>query len=102
MPWPTDPESRRRSRATYDDPVYRRNRKAALARAGRRCERCSSPLRLQVDHRIPVSQGGTHDLANLQVLCVTCHGRKTATEGNGFRRGSGPSPDPPVEHRTQW
>ena len=31
--------------------------------------KCQSPFRLQVDHRIPVSCGGTNDLENLRLLC---------------------------------
>lgn len=33
-----------------------------------------------VDHIIPLSYGGSCDKGNLQVLCVTCHRRKTALE----------------------
>ncbi len=39
-----------------------------------------------VDHRIPKSQGGTDDDANLEVICKPCHQVKTAAEG---RRGRG-------------
>lgn len=30
-----------------------------------------------VDHRIPVLEGGSDDLSNLQTLCLECHYRKT-------------------------
>lgn len=34
----------------------------------------------QVDHIVPLEQGGSNDPANLQVLCVDCHKAKTAAE----------------------
>ncbi|MFN6993727.1 MAG: HNH endonuclease [Aquincola tertiaricarbonis] len=34
----------------------------------------------QVDHRIPLEQGGTDDDANLQGICKACHVEKTAAE----------------------
>jgi 5-methylcytosine-specific restriction protein A len=27
----------------------------------------------EVDHIIPLAEGGTHDLANLRCLCIPCH-----------------------------
>ncbi len=41
----------------------------------------------EVDHIIPLSQGGTHDEANLQSLCKPCHSRKTARESNQKMKG---------------
>lgn len=35
----------------------------------------------EVDHIIPLRQGGTNADGNLQALCRACHARKTATEG---------------------
>lgn len=34
---------------------------------------------LQLDHVIPISMGGTDDLANLSVLCGPCNARKGAS-----------------------
>ncbi len=46
-----------------------------FARAGNRCECCGRRgCRLEVHHRVPVSDGGTDDPANLLVLCKLCHG----------------------------
>jgi 5-methylcytosine-specific restriction protein A len=42
---------------------------------------------LQLDHLRPVEAGGgLYDLANLQVLCATCHSAKTARDDGGFGR----------------
>ncbi len=35
----------------------------------------------EVHHIRPLSDGGTHDPANLMALCKSCHSRITATEG---------------------
>jgi len=104
--WQKSQEDRQRDAETYASPEYRRNRAAARRRAGGRCEQCRHPHgRLECDHVIPVSQDGTHDLANLQMLCAgggscRCHERKTAQEGGGFRSDS--PADPAPQPRTAW
>ena len=35
---------------------------------------------LEVDHRVPLSEGGDNDYANLWLLCVECHKAKTIAE----------------------
>lgn len=40
----------------------------------------------ELDHIVPLVDGGGHDLANLQTLCMPCHKRKTAHEAE--RRGA--------------
>lgn len=109
MPWRKTAEDRRRDTEVYGSPEYQRNRAAALRRAARRCElleggkRCGSWDRVQVDHVIPVSQGGTHSLDNLRVLCKPHHDAKTAQEGGGYRRRDrAPVADPPLQARTTW
>jgi 5-methylcytosine-specific restriction enzyme A len=104
MPWRNSPEDRAASAAFYSDPQYQANRKAALQRAGGRCEQCGRRRgRLHVDHIVPRAQGGGHDLANLQVLCSgpgSCHAAKTAAEGNASAKRK--RHDPPAEPRTRW
>ena len=49
--------------------------------ARRCCQKCGSFDRLEVDHIVPESEGGSAlDLANLQVLCHSCHKEKTRQE----------------------
>ncbi len=53
------------------------------------CEECKAAGRTKegehVDHIVPLSEGGQHELLNLQTLCAACHGRKTAADRR--RRG---------------
>jgi 5-methylcytosine-specific restriction endonuclease McrA len=44
--------------------------------AGGRCMACGKEAKLERDHIIPLSQGGTDDISNLQVLCHSCNSRK--------------------------
>ena len=40
----------------------------------------------ELDHIVPLIDGGTHDTSNLQTLCVPCH-RKKSGEENSARAG---------------
>ncbi len=54
---------------------------AAFARADGHCEGCLGWLyigKFHYDHRIPDALGGEPTLDNCVVLCVACHGEKTA------------------------
>lgn len=42
----------------------------------------------EVDHIVPLADGGTNDDENLQSLCKSCHSRKTARE-SGFGKEGG-------------
>ena len=66
-------------RAGYRDPAYRRARRAALRRAGGRCEACGKPLPRRSDGQ-PVWQAHHIDgdprhnePDNLLVACPACH-----------------------------
>jgi len=54
----------------------------ALRRDGFCCVQCGVRSRLEVDHIRPVREAPelAFDLTNLQVLCASCHTRKTRTE----------------------
>ena len=57
-------------------------RLALLEAAGYKCQECGSPERLEVDHIEPLWQGGEPTFENGQVLCQTCHLRKSKSEGS--------------------
>ena len=79
-----------KARIVANNPLYastkwRKYRQAILMRRGGVCEICKTvPLferELHVDHIKPIAEGGpVYDEANLQVLCIQCHGKKTAGE----------------------
>ncbi|MDX2257246.1 MAG: HNH endonuclease [Pseudanabaenaceae cyanobacterium bins.39] len=56
-------------------------RKYVFERNNYQCQSCHkidpTAKKLQVDHIIPLAQGGTHDLSNLQTLCAECNRRKS-------------------------
>jgi hypothetical protein len=69
----------------YASTKWRKYRQAILMRRGGICDACKTvPLfdrELHIDHIRPIAEGGAvYDEANLQVLCIQCHGRKTAGE----------------------
>jgi 5-methylcytosine-specific restriction endonuclease McrA len=110
VPWEKTPEERAAENAFYSDPAYRRNKAIVRQRSGGRCEiwengrQCGSRDRVQCDHIIPRTQGGTHALENLRDACHLHHSRKTAQEGGGFRanRGNAAVRDPRPRPRTKW
>jgi 5-methylcytosine-specific restriction enzyme A len=62
-------------------------RKRVLAERPR-CESCGA-LATDVDHIVPLAEGGTHERSNLRGLCRSCHRRRTARQTH---RGGGGSP----------
>lgn len=51
-------------------------RLAIYERDGNACLQCGASHDLTVDHRAPVSRGGTNDPRNLLTLCFDCNRRK--------------------------
>jgi hypothetical protein len=48
----------------------------AVIRRDKRCQSCGKSDSLSIDHIIPRSSGGSHDIGNLRALCVRCNSRK--------------------------
>lgn len=49
---------------------------ALCAQFDNRCVACGADAPLQADHVVPISQGGSNLIANIQPLCARCNGRK--------------------------
>ena len=47
-----------------------------------RCRKCGAASRLELDHKVPLSKGGTDESENLQALCTGCHIAKTKRENS--------------------
>lgn len=63
--------------------------RVALAH-GYRCAGCGCVWvsgRDQMDHKVPLEQGGSNDDDNLQPLCNDCHQAKTAAEARARAGG---------------
>lgn len=75
---------------------WRRLRDAVLKRDRYlcQCQQCKADKRVtlaeEVDHIIPISEGGTDDMKNLQAINAQCHKVKTAKEAaRGAARNRG-------------
>lgn len=55
---------------------YKRNFDTLFERHNGKCIICQSTERLTLDHIVPISQGGSNELENLQLLCVACNSSK--------------------------
>lgn len=56
---------------------WRRNRKIAITKNNGLCVYCGDKATC-IDHVVPLSQHGTHDLSNLVPCCKRCNSRKKA------------------------
>lgn len=52
----------------------------------KRCRYCKATENLTIDHKVPVTRGGSDHKSNLQVLCMTCNGTKSALSHNDVKR----------------
>ena len=68
-----------------------------MARDNGICCECGQPGANQIDHRHPLSQGGTHNDTNLAAIHADpCHRNKTEQERlAGIQRKTGRKPPPP-------
>jgi len=71
------------NRKIYDSSRWRYQLRPMKLRKTPFCEYCMILTEAkEVDHIKPISEGGDpFDLDNLQSLCVSCHARKSAKEG---------------------
>ena len=58
---------------------WKRIRNIILKRDGHTCQRCGDKGN-EVNHIIPVTEGGTDDLENLETLCASCHQPETVAQ----------------------
>jgi 5-methylcytosine-specific restriction endonuclease McrA len=86
-------------RETYAKPQGWTTTKAANMRRDRRiCQSCGAKA-TEIDHIVPVSQGGSHEPDNLRAICRDCHRRKTHAETvAGVRRFHGTRKRPTAPH----
>ncbi|MFM7192274.1 MAG: HNH endonuclease [Microcystaceae cyanobacterium] len=70
-------------------PLPKTVRDYVLQRDRHRCQSCGKgpeTTTLHIDHIIPLAEGGSNDLSNLQTLCANCNRRKSAKFDPRFRR----------------
>ncbi|MGQ4649056.1 HNH endonuclease [Lyngbya aestuarii] len=92
---PTKPKTEKSTAKSKPKPKYKQGtekrsryipasvRYTVLHRDGHKCISCgrsSREVKLEVDHIVPFSQGGSNNLSNLQTLCFDCN------RGKGARR----------------
>lgn len=51
-----------------------------LNKYDRRCIACGATDKIEADHVVPIAQGGTDDIGNIQPLCRSCNARKWSVE----------------------
>jgi 5-methylcytosine-specific restriction enzyme A len=96
MTWTGDPRTSTTS--------WRRQRARILQRDHHICHVCGQPGADEVDHIVPISQGGTNHDTNLAAIHNTpCHRRKSSSEGTQARwnprRHRPAEPHPGLKHR---
>lgn len=67
---PPEPQPRRPA------PVSRTKALAVFDEDGYTCQHCGGLKHLTIDHKLPVSRGGTNDRENLWTLCKSCNSSK--------------------------
>ena len=57
---------------------YKSVLKKLLHKYNFKCVHCQTKENLTIDHKIPVSKGGSDNIRNLQILCKSCNSKKGA------------------------
>ena len=83
-------EERPKNKRVSLDPLYKKALTDELVKKQNgRCMYCGSRVRrdlFDLDHKNPVSRGGTNRKSNFQLLCRTCNTRKGSLTDREFRR----------------
>ena len=88
-----------KERRTRGTAKWKKARTLARQRDAERCTVCGSSDRLEVHHRIPISEGGDRfALSNLVTLCSSCH--HDSHRGRGSTRVQSPIHPVPVSRET--
>ncbi len=61
-----------------------------IARDGGKCAYCGTTEKLGADHVLPLSRGGTNDIANLTACCESCNKSKGGRTVEEWRTGTSP------------
>lgn len=71
-----------------DRRTWARIKRRVLDRDGHRCQKCGTAAPLQVHHKQPVEDGGSHALDNLLSFCRGCHVAHHRAERLGPQRAA--------------
>lgn len=82
--------SRRYHSITFKHRIRESDWKALVFLFGGRCLLCGEDKKLTVDHIIPVTRYGYHEISNIQPLCLSCNSSKhtTVLDARPFEIGS--------------
>lgn len=79
----------RRSARARNAGLFRVTTKEMLKLKAQPCFYCGSNQNIEIDHRVPISRGGSHSIGNLVSACRKCNRSKNSkfiTEWNIFKR----------------
>ena len=57
--------------------MFNRDMRKILINDNSLCKICGSSKKLQLDHILPISNGGENKIENLQILCSKCNRKKS-------------------------
>ncbi len=87
--WKESKRQRRNAKAR-ERYTARKFRDQVLERDNHRCVYCRAELKTEaahIDHRVPLKDGGSQDIDNLQATCSKCNRRKKSYSPNQFTHG---------------
>lgn len=87
--------------STLLPPNWNQIRKDILQRDRNVCYKCYLPTAQEVDHIIPLKEGGSNNYHNLASICIPCHRKKTSQEGHKAKKRNKNSPNMWVQQYLQ-